>query len=243
VNPSCERYLNAIDELVDGTLGPLRRAELDLHLESCDDCRALAADLREIARAARSLDQLQPPSRAWQQIAGRLQAERRVSASAGSSVRHVSVSWLALAAALVIAVGASLFVLMPRRQPPAAPPDPQAQQETAAVSNVPADDPVQTVAAELALMEKHLANASEAIKAVDPATAAELEKNEQVMKQAIAQSRKALEADPQNASALASLYALMKQKMQFLQDTLVLMNAMRQGDAAGAAQIVDSGKS
>jgi len=35
----------------------------------------------------------------------------------------------------------------------------------------------------------------------------------------------------------------MKQKMQFLQDTLALMNAMRQGDAAGAAEIVDTGKS
>ena len=53
---ACERYLNAIHELVDGTLGPIRRAELELHLESCDGCRALAADLQEIARSARSLD-------------------------------------------------------------------------------------------------------------------------------------------------------------------------------------------
>ena len=62
---ACERYLNAIHELVDGTLGPIRRAELELHLESCDGCRALAADLQEIARSARSLDVLEPPERVW----------------------------------------------------------------------------------------------------------------------------------------------------------------------------------
>jgi anti-sigma factor RsiW len=50
---ACERYLNAIQELVDGTLGPIRRAELELHLESCDACRALAEDLQAIAAAAR----------------------------------------------------------------------------------------------------------------------------------------------------------------------------------------------
>src|SRR4029450_4292910 len=43
---ACERYLNAIQELADGTLGPIRRAELELHLESCDACRALAVSLQ-----------------------------------------------------------------------------------------------------------------------------------------------------------------------------------------------------
>jgi hypothetical protein len=244
---ACDRYLNAIDELVDGTLGPIRRAELELHLETCDACRALAADLREIARAARSLDQLQPPAHTWQQIADRLQADGHIAAPA-VSIRQVSVSWLALAAALIIVVGASLFLVMPRRgaQPAAAPvaqADPQAPQEKAAVGNVRPDDPVQTYVAELTLMETHLDNANQAIKAVNPALGAELEKNGAVIKEAIADSRKVLATDPQNASALASLYALMKQKMQFLQDTLALMNAMRQGDAAGAAEIVDTGKS
>jgi anti-sigma factor RsiW len=240
---ACERYLNAINELVDGTLGPIRRAELELHLESCGGCRALAADLREIARAARSLDPLEPPQRAWQEIAGRLQTEGRVAPGASTSGRHLSASWLALAATLVIAIGASLFMLLPGRQQPAVPVDRQAPQETAVVSNVPPDDPVQAYAAELAMMEKHLQNQSDAIKALDPGLAAELEKNNAVIKGAIAENRKVLETDPENASALASLYALMKQKMQFIQDTLALMNMMRQGDAAGAAQIVDSGKS
>ena len=72
---ACGRYLNAIQELVDGTLGPIRRAELELHLESCDACRALAEDLQAIAAAAQSLEPLTPPDRIWQQISGRLRAE------------------------------------------------------------------------------------------------------------------------------------------------------------------------
>ena len=240
---ACDQFLPAIHELVDGTLGPIRRAELELHLETCDGCRALAADLREIARAARSLDQLEPPARVWRDITGRLQAEAGNATRTNAAARSISVSWLAVAAALVIAVGASLFALLPRRGQPIAPVDHAAQQEAAAIGNVRPENAVQRVAAELALIEKHMDNAREAIKAIDPATAAELEKNDTVMQQALAANRKALEADPENASALASLYALMKQKMQFLQDTLALMNAMRQGDAAGAAQIVESGKS
>ena len=61
---ACDRYLNAIHELVDGTLGPIRRAELELHLEGCDGCRALAQDLQAIARAAESLEPLTPPGAA-----------------------------------------------------------------------------------------------------------------------------------------------------------------------------------
>jgi len=97
---ACERYLNAIQELVDGTLGPIRRAELELHLESCDACRALADDLQAIASAAESLDPLTPPERVWAQVAGRLRTEGRVSGTSPTTARRHSVAILALAAAL-----------------------------------------------------------------------------------------------------------------------------------------------
>ncbi len=89
---ACERYLNAIQELADGTLGPIRRAELELHLESCDACRALAEDLQAIVTAAESLDPLTPPERIWQQISGRLRAEARASGSSPTMMRRHSVA-------------------------------------------------------------------------------------------------------------------------------------------------------
>lgn len=242
---ACDRYLNAIHELVDGTLGPIRRAELELHLEVCDGCRALAQDLQAIAGTARSLDALTPPDRVWQQLAGRLRAEGRVSGAPSVAVRRRSVAILALAAALVLVVGSSLFLLRRETRPTAAPATPIATATATAPAapadgNAPNGTAVQSVAAELALTERHFQNVVEQASATDPATAAVLQKNLMVMNNAIAESRKALEANPQSTST--QLYEMLKQKIRFLQDTIALMNDMRQGDAAGAAQIVE-GKS
>jgi anti-sigma factor RsiW len=238
---ACDRYLNAIHELVDGTLGPIRRAELELHLEACDGCRTLAQDLQAIAGTAQSLDVLTPPDRVWQQLAGRLRAEGRVSGAPSAIVRRRSVAILALAAALVLVVGSSLFLLRRETRPGTPPATPIATAPAApADRNAPTGTAVQSVAAELALTERHFQNVVEQASATDPATAAVLQKNLMVMNNAIAESRKALEANPQSTST--QLYEMLKQKIRFLQDTIALMNDMRQGDAAGAAQIVE-GKS
>jgi Putative zinc-finger len=241
---ACERYLNAIDELVDGTLGPLRRAELELHLESCEDCRALVADLQKIARVAASLEPLVPPDRVWGRIAGQLHQEGRVTTAPAS--RRGSYTVLALAAALLLAVGASLFGLLPRNSGTPAPPvakvaDPHVP------GNVDPDDPVQTIDTELGSVEQHFKNAvAEAQKnagTIDPDTVATMQKNLGDINEAIKVTREALKSDPQSAVASQSYYDLLKQKIRFLQNTITLMNEMRQGDAAGAAEIVEGGKS
>ena len=240
---ACERYLNAIQELVDGTLGPIRRAELELHLETCDGCRALAADLREIARTARSLDILEPPEHVWKSIAGQLRAERGATDTSRSLGRHQSMALLAIAATLVLAIGASLFML---RRPATAPPQTaatSAQPAGDASGNAVSGDPVQSIETALTSTETELQRLVEATNTVDPKTAAALQKPLLVMNEAINEARKALETDPQNAPARSSLYEVLKQKIQFLQETIALMNEMRQGDAAGAAELVETGKS
>jgi anti-sigma factor RsiW len=247
---ACDRYLNAIHELVDGTLGPIRRAELELHLESCDGCRELARDLQAIASAAEALPPLSPPERVWSELSGRLRAEGRAAPGPAPVMRQRSMGLLAIAAALALLVGGSLYLLQ-RQRSSATPPAPVASTATPAPSpdsaapsgNAVLANPVQTVdvATELALTEKHFQNAIEQASTADPATAAVLQKNLLVMNEAIAESRKALEANPQSGST--QLYEMLKQKIRFLHDTIALMNSMRQGDAAGAAQIVESGKS
>lgn len=238
----CEQYLNAMNELVDGTLGPLRRTELELHVESCEPCRALLADLQRIAEAGRSLEALKPPASAWSEIAERLRQEGRVVSAPRRTLRR-SHAVLALAAALVLAAGASLFYL--------APGDPAVQEgPTAAGQPAPASgnavfvDPVQAVESEMELTERAFQNVIEKAEAVvNPETRAVLQKNLLVMNEALAESRSALEQDPQNRPARQSFYDTLRQKIQFLQDTIALMNEMRQGDAAGAALIVEGGKS
>ena len=66
-----------------------------------------------------------------------------------------------------------------------------------------------------------------------------LQKNLQVIDLAIAESRAALRNEPQSVPARDSLFDALKRKVVLLQDTIALMNQMRKGDAAGAAQIVD----
>ena len=79
--------------------------------------------------------------------------------------------------------------------------------------------------------------------AIDPDTAATLQKNLVIIDRAIAESRSALKAEPQSAPARDSLFEALRRKVSLLQDTVALMNEMRKGNSAGAAQIIDANKS
>ena len=243
---SCTRYITQIQEMVDGTLGAIRRAELDMHLEQCEDCRALLDDLRRIRDAAGSLDVLQPPDRVWLQIAGRLRQEGRISETAPVSMpRRSHAALLALAAALVLAVGASLILLWPRAN--TAPTPVQAGPAAPATGNPTAATSVEDVENELRQAEQHyesaitrlqqIANSNQQV--MDPQVADTLRKNVQVIDQAIAESRAALRAEPTNTPARESLFEALRQKVTMLQDTIALMNEMRKGNSAGAAQVLN----
>jgi anti-sigma factor RsiW len=248
----CTRYREAIQELVDGTLGPIRRAELELHLDQCDDCRALAVDLQAIHDTAASLEPLTPPGAVWMQIAGRLRQEGRVSSPARvpTTSRHRAVL-LAMAAALVLTIGGSIVLLLPQFRA-ARDERPQAATSAAAdTGNAAGDNSVQSVEAEFRLAEQHYQNAIDKLEQaakldqaaksgdIDPQTAATLQKNLQGLDQAIAESRVGLRSEPQSAVARDSLFDALKRKVSLLQDTIALMNEMRKGNPAGAAQLVE----
>ena len=74
--------------------------------------------------------------------------------------------------------------------------------------------------------------------ALDPRTAATLQKNLAVIDQAISESRAALRAQPASEPAQQSLIENFKTKIALLQDTVALINEMRKGNDAGAARIV-----
>jgi hypothetical protein len=123
-------------------------------------------------------------------------------------------------------------------------------------SKAQADVAVESVESEFRQAEQHYQNAiakleqaarlDQAAKdgtqaSLDPQTAAMLQKNLQVLDQAIAESRSALHAEPASAAAADSLFEALRRKVALLQDTIALMNEMRKGNAAGAAQIIDGG--
>jgi hypothetical protein len=234
--------VNAIQELADGTLGPIRRAELQIHLDDCDGCRRLADDLLRIRTLASSLDRPAPPDRVWLQIAGRLRQEGRVTPPPPRTASPWRLAPLAIAASLLLIVSAAVYQLYPR-----------GGTDTAQVSprpggNVTQTDVVQGVEEEFRKAEQHyqngIAKLEEAAKTtdgtIDPQTAEMLQKPLLEIDRAIAESRAALQNDPQSVAARNSLFAALKRKVVVLQDTIALMNQMRKGDAAGAAQVADT---
>src|SRR5436190_16282900 len=219
---ACPRFEEAIHELVDGTLGSIRRSELQIHLDQCDDCRALLRDLERLRDLAGTLDRPIPPNRVWMQIAGQLRQEGRLQppAPAPARTRHRTLL-LAIAAAVVLTVGPSLVYLLPKAQPGGQTPD-LAQATTPASGHAAAAGSVQgDIEAEFRQAEQHyqaaIAKLEEAAKsdqsAIDPATAAMLQKNLQVIDQAIAESRAAFRSEPTSAPARDSLFEALKRKV------------------------------
>jgi anti-sigma factor RsiW len=236
---ACQQYLNSIHELVDGTIGAIRRAELEQHLGGCEACRALVADLEQIRDAAAALPDMRPPDRVWLQIAGRLRQEGRITtAPQPERTQHSYVAWLAIAAALVIAAGSAVLLLIPRTTTPSP--------SAAPVAVVPGKS-VETVQNEVEVaqqqFEKAIADLEKVAKAnqqaLDAGTSATIDKNLGILDQAIAENRAAVKSEPASVAARETLFDALRQKVSLLQDTIALINEMRKGNNAAAAQLVN----
>ena len=241
---ACAQYLNSIQEMVDGTLGAIRRAELEQHLRDCDACRGLLEDLERVRRAAAALPSVAPPDRAWLQIAGRLRQEGRLTDVAPQPARR-GYAWLAIAAALLVAVGGSLVVLYPRFQ--SAPPASTATATAPAPGNAVDARTVESVQNEVEAAQKnyetaiaHLEGIAKANRqALDPQTARTLDKNLAITDMAIADSSAAVRTEPTSVAAREALFDSLRQKVALLQDTIALINEMRKGNNAGAAEVLN----
>ena len=238
----CTRHLDAIGELVDGTLAGDARRDLEAHLRTCDTCTALASELTRIRQAAGSLERLEPPAASWP----RIQARVRLGAGRPSMLR----GWLPLAAAaallLVVAAGYLLRHAsdgQARRSAPSPTATAQSQAPTSADEQA---ELASSVEAKLRLAEQHYQDAIRDLEklaqdreALDPQVAAALQKNMQVVDQAIDESRAALRTEPESEPAQQSLFDAFRTKVTLLQDTIALINEMRKGNQAEAARIAE----
>ena len=236
-----------INGYVEDALGPAERAEVDRHLALCEECRRLAADLAEIRHTAAALDLREPPVRAWSRIERAIELERQHTAetippesTASDARRWKLITGLAAAAVLLIATGVGLrYALSVRQTRDASVVATGGAGSSAAVS-------AQAIEAELRAAESHYDRAIKGLEqiasaeqgALDPKTAATLQKNLAVIDQAISESRAAVSAQPTSEPAANSLIENFKTKLALLQDTVALINEMRKGNDAGTAKIV-----
>jgi hypothetical protein len=217
---------------VDGQLDATERAGIAAHLEGCDACRGAARDLERLRSAARSLGPMTPPDHVWLEVAGQIHLAAGRKPDRPVVPRRTALrQWIGLAAALiVITIGAYFFL----RVTPA----------PTAPGNAKADDPVQAIAEDLALATQHYEKAISQLDelakssggALDPTIAQMLQQNLAAVDKAIDESRGAVKSTPDNVTARESLIEALRRKVDVLQATVSLMNEIRKGDQAGAAQ-------
>ena len=242
-----------LNDYVDGTLRPGRAGRG----RAAPRRRARRAaqtvdDLREILRAAATLELLEPPVRvvvaprtrdqAGAANAGSRQHDRRGSAGGAPSRRHGHCAF---------AHGVGLPCSRPPRRCDLAP-FVGSRVRRRAAERPPArrrrrgGEAAQSIETELRQAEEHYENAIKGLEQIanseqselDPRTAATLQKNLAVIDQAISESRAAVRAQPASEPAQQSLIDGFKTKIGLLQDTVALINEMRKGNEAGAARIV-----
>ena len=233
----CQEY-DQLGDYVDGALDAAGRAALEAHLATCDGCRALVADFQVIRQAARDLEPLVPPPSAWTAIAAGFERQSRPWwRPGGSSTGFRTLAQPAAAVLMALALTTSLTWLGGRLAPLAAAPPTMARTATAvpALANADLDGAATDYTLAIAGLEQIAQDERDVL---DPDTADVLRVNITVIDTAIGESRAALQTQPENDLAIASLFEALRRKLALLQDAVALINEMRKGNPEGAARIV-----
>lgn len=230
---NCQDYDHQLGDYVDGTLDPAARDAFEVHLSTCEGCRAVVADFQTIRFSALALEPQTPPPAVWPKLAARLEEETRPwwRLRSGTTVWQPAA---AIAMALLLTTG---LTWVGARLEPATDSARMAASTTPVrpLANVALDAAEKEYATAIAGLEQ-LASAER--DALDPGTADVLRVNLTVIDTAIGESRTALEAEPENGLAIDSLFEALRRKLALLQDAVALINEMRKGNREGAARIV-----
>lgn len=243
---TCHDAAPLLSDYLDATLAGDVRTAVSAHLETCPACRTVVTDLDRIRAAARTLGPVTPPAHLWMEIAGRLRLEQGAGAGASRPTptptppiraRQETWQWLGLAAALLL-VTTAVYVVS---RPVAGPVTPAS---VSTAGNASAPPTVETIGDTLqraqAEYERAIAQLEELVRSGDATVSAAametLQRNVITIDSAIAESRAALTDNPASQPARTSLFEALGNKVHLLQQTVVLMNEMRQGDAGGAAE-------
>ncbi|HEX6323849.1 MAG TPA: zf-HC2 domain-containing protein [Vicinamibacterales bacterium] len=243
---TCDTARERLQEQIDGTLDPAAARELDRHLAGCASCRGLAADLAAVSDAAAALEPMAVPEHVWLQLAGRWRREHGGGARAPFSAArprrgYAAFHLLAAAAVLAVAIGggwiawratgtADAGVLL-ERPAEAGNVAPSALVETA-LKDIAAADELYTRA--IAGLEQAAAGQKDLLA---PEVAAMLDRNLEVIDEAIVESRAAVQSQPQSVVARESLFDALRKKVALLQNTISLVSEVSRGNQAGASRL------
>jgi len=213
-------WTDRLSEYVDGDLMADERRSLEAHLEACDTCAGIVAELRAVLATARGLPDREPTVDLWSGIAARLPAapgvtslplRRRQRRWTAFSVPQLAAAGLAL----VLVSSGILWVALRDGGEAGAPP---VNMPVATVSPA-AMDPADAYGAAIADLETVLAQHRERL---DTATVRVLEESLAIIDRAIGEAQAALAEDPANRYVGRHLTTTMQRKLTLLQQAASL---------------------
>jgi hypothetical protein len=245
----CNENWEKIGDYVDGTLEHTSAVAFDAHLATCARCRSIVADLRSLRAATLALEPQAPPVHAWARLSRAIEAEPRPPAWRSWMSGGVF-AWAPLAsAAMLLLLVSGLSWIGGHLAPGARPVNETAGNQASGNQASPvATEPVAldgSVGAEFRLAEAQYATAIASLEDITRSDATELDDHTadvlrssvEAIDEAIGESRAALENEPTNQLAQDSLFDALRSKVALLQDTMTLINEMRQSDQARAAGV------
>ena len=210
---TCDDAALLIDDHVDGACDPVTAAAVGHHLNTCERCRALAADLSRIRAAARTLGPVAPPERVWAGIQATLQGQATEAPSAGWRQLLAAAAGFALILSGLTWVGTRL---------PAAPAGGQLAEVRADDQFLQAEAAYQTAIDDLEL----IATEADAPALAEPAFVA-LHASLVDLDAAIDEARERLSVEPDDEFSQDSLLAALDNKVVLLQDAVALLDQDR----------------
>ena len=217
-----DRWMDRLSDYLDGELPAAERLALEAHLDRCNDCSTLLADLRRVVDRAQGAEEHVPRRDLWPGIASRIGATPAVSPRIG---RRWTFSLPQLAAAAIFLMtlsgGGAVWLLRsdtvsPSNGPLATTPIPTGAPVAMNASNSAS----QSYAAAIADLERVLASGREQL---DTATVRVIEQNLAAIDGAIGQAQRALVADPANLYLNTHLAETMRRKLDLLRQAATLV--------------------
>ena len=216
-------WTDRLSDYLDGELTEAERTALEEHVVGCAECRATLVGLRRVVTRARALEDRLPATDLWPGIAERIGA-RATPPVPLRRPRRVSFSLPQLAAAalaLTTLSGGSVWLLRSGTAAPVAlaPPSPPMPPSTPAMTA--GAGAARSYDAAVADLERVL---TEGRGRLDSTTVRVLERNLAVIDMAIAQARRAVEADSANLYLNSHLAATMRRKLELLRQAATLVS-------------------
>jgi hypothetical protein len=196
-----DRWTEKLSEYLDETLPGAERETLEAHLATCAECRETLAELRRVIDRARGLDDRPPSHDLWSGIATRIGSaggtavvsiDRARAPARGTRRLSFSIPQALAAGIVLMAVSSGAVWLSLRSHGSNQGASPAPSLERTASWTLPVDSGVDPLVAQLRNTLK--TNRSQ----LDTSTVRVLEKNLAIIDSAIAEARRALDADPNN---------------------------------------------